>query len=399
MSIVLALAFVPLLATNATTIDLMARAEARGNSPPPGYTAPTTRVLQLDGGLTVAASLNQWRLLAAYQPRLLVSAPNAAGHAVTTPLNNARLSAEYLFSAEQRVRVEQTAMYGLQDFSPLNGAVPGATPSFIPLDPRLPKIVLSMFASVSSLTYTQMISPRLTAVAHTAFQISGGADTLAQSYLPKQRGGLGDAKITWQAGKHDFLSLDVAGSATVFSTRIRTALASAAVSWKTELGPLTVANLSVGGGGARTNFPLEPTGWKATYQTTGGISHTLLLAHQRLTGGLTVSVTTIVDRLNGAPYRLASGQATLGYQPVNDLRFTANASWGRALSGAVEQGQSLTVFDFAAIAQVTPDASLALGVRSATQIGSAAAGIPPGTQWAGYAAITFIPTFLHRGRP
>jgi hypothetical protein len=100
------------------------------------------------------------------------------------------------------------------------------------------------------------------------------------------------------------------------------------------------------------------------------------------------SINTIVDRLTGVPYRLAAGQATLGYQPFEALRLTASAGGGRALSGLTQKGQSLTLVELGGSLSLSREVALSAGARNAARFGGPEGSVT-GTQWAGYAAVTF----------
>ncbi len=394
MFFVFALTFTPLLAADATTFDLVARAEARGDSPASGSNGPVSRILQLDGGASASSSVAEWRLSASYQPRLLVTAPDFAGKDLVNVLSNGRLSVEYLISRLQKLSLEQTVSYGRQDFSPLHGVAPGAPPPTVPIDPRRPALdLLTVLSSITSLSYAQAVTPRLTLAGRAAIQVGGGADTAAQAYLPQQRGVPADASVSWQASKHDRISFELGGSTFAFSNGNRTSLAKASAAWKTDLGPSLSADLGFGGGSTLTSTLGNSNGWQATYLATAGLTSGLLFGRQKLTGTVGGSVNTVIDQLIGAPYRLATLVAAIGYEPLNVLRFTASASAGRALSGAAEHGQTLALADAAANWQAARDVSFAVGARFASTSGGGTAGaLPHSTQWAGYAAITWVPS-------
>ncbi len=391
MSLILALLFTPLLAAEVPAVDWVARAEARGDSPAPGAGGVVGRILQLDLGATARISEGDWRLLAAYQPRLLVTAPDFAGKDLVNLLNTGRLEADYSISRLQKLSLEQTLSYGRQDFSPLTGIVAGALPPTVQNGPRLPSLeLLSVFSSVTSLTYAQAITRRLTLSGRAAFQVGGGADAAAQAYLLQQRGVPAEAKLSWQASPRDLLSLELGGSTFAFSNGARTTITKAAGAWTGGFGPSLSAHLGLGGGTTLTNSLGEPTSLQLTYLASAGLTSVFNLGREKLIGAFTGSVNTVTDQLSGAPYRLGTLVGSVGYEPLNVLRLTASGSVGKALGGAAERGQTLTVVDAATNWQAAREVGISVGARFAAQAGGTAA-VPHGTQWAGYAAITYLP--------
>jgi hypothetical protein len=394
-----------LLATEAPSLDVTARTEARSDSPTPGATgAPYSKVLQLDASALATFFDGRWRFLVGYQPHFVTQNPDAGGNTAASLLHNARLSADYTASTREKFVLEQTFMVGQQNFSPLLASTaaagtgttttttttPTTTTTTPALDPRLAGAYLvDVFQSQSSGSYSYSFDRRLTLRLHGYFQISGGATVAAQAVVPQQRGGGGDARVSWLASHHDQLYLEAASSTTAFSTATRTSLATFGAGYLTDFGARTTASVTAGFTESKGDVPFSPGTQTTDFTGSASISHTLPLDRESsLRGTLNGSMTSTSDPLSGTPYRLASSTASLTWD-LRVVRLTATANAARALSGT-PKGQDLVLADFAANFVPQKEFSVSLGARRAWQTApdNQPTGVH-GSQWAAYAAFVF----------
>jgi hypothetical protein len=348
-----------------------------------------TGTMLVDGTLGVRVKADEVSFNAVYNPRVIETPPpEGSGLAA---IHGVLASIDYQLSREGKIQLQELGSFGRNDFSllvsktNLSGAL-----KFI--DPRLPtKALLVIVDSDTTLRLDQQFTRRVRMSAMIGFLLYGGADKLAQLYIPLQRGPHGSAELSWLMAPKDRLSLTATGSQTRFADGSTTILAGLLAGWAHEFNDRTAAELSAGSGFDQTNgryagHSATPWPW-----VTAGIRHTIPVKTGGISGRAAVGLTPQIDRTSGNVYELASGALQLAWTVNRDLRFSAQANYGRALSGPTVVGSEVVTSEGSASFRIGDGASLGAGIRTAWQRvppplpGTLA---QPGFQWATFANLT-----------
>jgi len=380
-----------LLAADLVTLDASLGAEGRtgaaANDP-----NSATRSVQLDGYAGMVAKFSDLTVSAGYSPRMVETPPpQGSGLAV---YHSARLGLDYRPSATSHLILQQLGSIGRNDFSPL--AAPGALRSTtsVPIDPRLPvKALLAMGSSDTSLSWDQNLSRRVSVNGSAGYSVYGGADGVAQQYIPLEHGLRAGAGVAWQVAPSDRLSLTASASRTTFNTGAKSVLGSVNGGWSTELGRSTRADLGIGSSFGRTTGSSAGSSPTPFPSVSAGISHTFAMRGSSVSTSLRAAASPQVDRTTGSIYEVATGSAGVGWAYDRNLSLSAGGSFGRALSGNQQVGTQLVTAEGSGQYRFERHLNFSLGVRSAWQ--SVPNGVPgtltaPGFQWALFGHLTFV---------
>ena len=347
--------------------------------------------LQIDAFLGMLAKLDNLTLTASYSPRMVETPPpQGSGLAV---VHAGRLGLEYRTSSTGHILLQQLGSFGRNDYSPLVSSTPLSGPAAPRItDPRLPtKALLSIVDSDSSISGEQALSRRFKIHGTLGYVLSGGADSIAQQYIPLMRGGRGSAGADWLATPSDRLNLGISGWYSKFTNGSRATLTTITAGWDHAIGANTRSDVGIGSAMGESSGPTAggsptPYPWVAA-----GIAHTIPMRGQSVSGSLRLSATPQVDRTNGDVYELASGSASLGWSLERVLRLAASGSFGRALSGIQQVGTQLVTAEGSASVPAGL-ATFSVGVRGFWQsVPPPAPGTlaVPGFQWAVFGQFVF----------
>lgn len=345
----------------------------------------------LDGFVGLRVKSDEFTLNTTYNPRF-VETPPPQGSGLAA-VHGVLASVDYQYSRTGHVLLQELGSFGRNDFSLLvaSARLDATAPRL--LDPRLPtKALLAIVDSDTTLAFEQDLSRRLRVNATAGFMLYGGADALAQRYLPLQRGPHGSARIGWLLVASDRLSLSASGSQTRFPDGSRATLASLVAGWNHQFNVNTSAELGVGSAFDESSGPNAGRAGTPFPSVSGALTHTLPLRHGGLSGRLAASATPQVDRTTGDIYELASAALELNWILDRDIRFSAISHFGRALSGSRQTGTQLVTAEASASYRTGDLATFDAGARSVWQ--SVPPTVPgvlalPGFQWAAFAGVSF----------
>lgn len=183
-----------------------------------------------------------------YAPRLTFWDVNDVG-AQPTWLNAGKARVSWRANDEATLTLDQDASYGATSFA---GLVFPAGPDGTP--PRVDVIPTTQIIQVesSSTTLGSHIAVRRWELrSEVGYQLSGGADDVARSILPLQRGPLADAVLTYAASPVDHVATTLVASETTFSSGPEIALAEGDEGWKHAWSAVTETNVTLGVSEAR----------------------------------------------------------------------------------------------------------------------------------------------------
>jgi hypothetical protein len=205
------------------TFTLSERTEVRGRDPDP-VTNGAAMDLDLDLDARVGLSSSHHVYTLAYTPRLTFLDLNSVG--LQPALLNGLLASAEWRSGHVSVLVSETASYGERAIASLGTLTTPGTP--VPTQPNgqpasvanaqlLPTVEKFLYAS-SNTTVSSTITLKPWLVSGTVgYQLSGGADTVAQQTLPFQRGPTGEALADLRVTRRDHLVTDVTARQATYS--------------------------------------------------------------------------------------------------------------------------------------------------------------------------------------
>jgi hypothetical protein len=206
------------------TFTLSERTEVRGRDPDQ-VTGGAAMDLDLSVDARAAlASLHHTYTLA-YTPRLTFLDLNAVGLQPAL-LNGLEASAEWR-ARHVLVNVTEVASYGTRSMASLGTlnapgtpvqTAPGGQPVPIANAQLQPTVETFLYASSNTTVSSVLTLKPWVVTASVGYQLSGGANSQAEAYLPFQQGPHGEATADVRASRHDHLVTDVSGLEATFSS-------------------------------------------------------------------------------------------------------------------------------------------------------------------------------------
>ena len=178
--------------------------------------------------------------LLADDPRLTGLDLNGSARQLSA-LDSVLASAEW-HSLRARIRLSENASYGAQSFQSLSALPPPGAPQEAPApgQPTVPVTTIVpttsqalLFASSETAADSTLLVDRWSLFSRVGYKLAGGADSVAQQYLPFAQGPVaqGIADLTFPGRSHDHLITLANGSETSFSTGSENILASVEEQW------------------------------------------------------------------------------------------------------------------------------------------------------------------------
>ncbi len=201
------------------TFTLSERTEVRGRDPDQTTGGATMDLdLDLDARLGLSSSHHVYTL--AYTPRLTFLDLNAVG--LQPALLNGLLASAEWRNGHVSVLVSETASYGERAIQSLGTlTAPGTPPPTQPQPVANAQLQVTvekfLFASSNTTVSSTLTLRRWLVTGTVGYQLSGGADSVAQQTLPFQQGPTADALADLRLTRHDHLVTDVSALQDTFS--------------------------------------------------------------------------------------------------------------------------------------------------------------------------------------
>ncbi len=388
MSLGLLIAQVVLAAALPATYEVGLRTEVRGAAEGSGD-------LQLNPTLSFTAPIRSLTLTASYLPRILALEPASRGG--VTVLHRGALLGEWRIHSNTRLFLDQQVAYGTNAFSLLVAAAEGSTLTLNRLN-ELPPLLY--FSEATLLGIDQPLSRKLRLTATAAYGISGGADDVARSLLPLQRGPRTGLTLAWLIHPRDTISAVIRYSAfyfdptSGFSTGARAYLLDTNAAWRHRFTRYEL-ELGLGVAGARDVGADHSVRLYAQPVATAGLRRELTKRRfHRFGGNLRARLAPAIDPLSGYTYSRVDGVAELDYLPIPKLKLTAGGGAAVALSGSL-RGQAVGLAGLVSSYEIDRHFSVTGGVRVVFQPTTQA--VPQATtqavsqattQWVGFVAVS-----------
>jgi hypothetical protein len=289
------LAALPLAADVAASLVLSDRTETRFRDPGDSPAGPSLDVATTpEARLALASPRTSFTL--AYTPRLTLWDVNDAG--VRPTWLNAGTARVDWRDGNTNLLLEQSASYGAMSFAALAFAPgPGGTPPSVDV---IPSSQIIQFESSSTTLGSRVEGRRWELRSTVGYQLSGGADDVARSVIPLQKGPLAEAVATFATSPVDHLATTATGSETTFSSGPEIALAELDEGFRHLWSPFTETALTLGVSEARvTTSPLVQSYRETNPVAEAVLEQRILMDEDRVTVRVGARLGPVVNRLLG----------------------------------------------------------------------------------------------------
>jgi hypothetical protein len=288
------LAALPLAADLAASMALSDRTETRVRQPGDAPAARSLDVTTEPEARVVLASPRTGCTLA-YTPRLTLWDINDVG-ARPLWLNAGSARIDWR-DGNTSLSLEQDASYGAMSFAALAFPPgPQGAPPRVDVIPSSTQVI--QFESSSTTLGSRVEGRRWEFHSTVGYQVSGGADAAARSIIPRQKGPLGEAVVTFATSPVDHLATTVTGSETTFSSDPEIVLAEGDEGWKHLWSASTDTELRLGASEARTRTsPSARSSWETHPVAEAGLEQRILTAEDRVTLRVGARLGPVVNRL------------------------------------------------------------------------------------------------------
>jgi hypothetical protein len=353
--------FVSALVTAAVlhgTVEISDLSEVRVRNGP-GLAGPVVD-LETTPGVKIWLHSRRWEVTAGYAPQLSLLQIGAG--AQPSVLHSAGVSAT-LHDRLSSISFYEDASYGDQTFTSL-APDPTIAPGSPPLEP-IPAAEIIHYASSRTGCSARLSAPRRWVfVALLEYALSGGIDASSRAALPFQSGPHGAISAGYAASRADSVTASFDVSRTLFSSGEDDVLAQLIESWRHAFGRDTESTLGAGIGWTATrDGAFDSIHWMTYPIATAALTRRFRPA--RVETGLSLQLSPVVNRLNGAVGEWLEGTATAKWSPRRAL--AVEGQIGAAQSIQQTQAGALTfVLDAVTVSyRVNDVVELHGGARSA----------------------------------
>ncbi|HSQ66395.1 MAG TPA: hypothetical protein VLM85_24395 [Polyangiaceae bacterium] len=264
-------------------------------------TDPTQASLDLESAIDARMAM-EWRresLRLTYTPRFTLWDMNVSAIQGTV-YNSGSLHAEWR-PGLAHLTLDQTAGYGGVNLASVAlVSAPGATPTAPPLINVVPVSRVLNFATSSTTLSARADLRRWTLGSTVSFQLSGGADADAQTYLPFQYGPVGELRADYAASHVAHLITVASAQHNSFSFGPETTVAGGEQRWHHEWSRYTLTQFSLGASAARERpGPAAASETNAYPVAEATVEHRRGFAQERFLFRATARVSPMVNPLLG----------------------------------------------------------------------------------------------------
>jgi hypothetical protein len=285
----------PLTADVAASVDLSDRTETRLRQPGDVPTEPSVDVATVP---EIRLGLTWPRIdsVLTYAPRLGFWDINSVG-AQPTWLNAGKAHFDWR-AEETTLTLDEDASYGATSFAGL--IFPTAQEGTLPRVDVVPLPQIIQIESSTSTFGSHFALRRWDLRSEIGYQVSGGANELARSILPLQRGPLADAVLAYATSPVDHVATTAIASETTFSSGPEIALAEADEGWRHAWSAFTETNMTVGVSEARVQAaPAAPVVGQTNPVAEIILDQRILTADDRVSLRVGARLGPVVNRLLG----------------------------------------------------------------------------------------------------
>jgi hypothetical protein len=288
-------AALPVAADVAATVDLSDRTETRLREPgdlPTGPSVDVATVPEVRLGLAWPRSAS----VLTYAPRLTFWDINDVGIQPTW-LNAGKAHVDWR-ADETTLTLDEDASYGATSFAGL--IFPTGQEGTLPHVDVIPLPEIIQIESSTTTLGSHFALRRWDLRSEVGYQVSGGANDVARSILPLQRGPFADAVLSYATSPLDHVATTVTASETTFSSGPEIALAEADEGWKHAWSAVTETNVTLGVSEARVQMAPSALVLGQTNPVAEVIlDERILTADDRVTLHLGARLGPVVNRLLG----------------------------------------------------------------------------------------------------
>jgi hypothetical protein len=286
------------------------------------------------------------------------------------------------------LRARQSGGYGTQDLSALSVTSPDAALT----QPGQPPPRAQFIRIQESNTSAEMdVAPsrRLRLRASAAWNVAGGADALARTFMPLARGPQAQASAEFAATRVDTLRAQAAATQSTYSNGRATAVGTLSGAWRTLPSRAIDLTLSAGAGVGRASFA---TGPPTTVPYPLASADLAVTAARDAHAGAGVSVEPLGDVLTGDLIERGTARAYFTWGSTRGFNVTARATGSVAITSSNQIGTGTQAGDrywqgeVSATAPLTNSSALVVGAR-ALFLSRALPDQAP-RQWAGFIGYT-----------
>jgi len=264
-------------------------------------TDPTQASLDLESTIDAEMAMD-WRresLRLSYEPRFTLWDMNVS-MIQGTVFNSGSLHAEWR-PGLAHLSLDQTAGYGGMNLASVAlVSAPGATPTAPPLINVVPVSRVLNYAASSTTLSARADLRRWTLGSTVTFQLSGGADAEAQTYLPFQYGPVGEIRADYAASHVAHLITVASAQNNAFSFGPETTLAGGEERWHHDWSRYTQTQFSLGASAGRVRAgPAAPSEDSAYPVAEATVEHRRGFGQERFRLLATARVSPMVNPLLG----------------------------------------------------------------------------------------------------